>query len=406
MEGAAPVVELYLHVPFCVRKCAYCDFCSVATPREDPVLDAYVGAIARQLDELACAGLLAGVRTGYVGGGTPSMLGAGGLEALLAHVGASVGPGTLAELTVEANPDSLGEGVLSALASGGATRVSIGVQSLDDRELAGLGRLHTAGRALEAVSAARASGLDVSVDLMCAIPEQTERTWAATLARVVETGVDHVSVYPLTLEEGTPLFGRYADSDAPFLSEDVAAERMEQAARTLEGAGYRRYEVASYARPGHRCAHNVGYWTGVPYLGLGPSAASMLDRCGYEALRTVMGQLPKLADDVRRVRMGVTSTASEVIADPRLSSLSLDLEFLDARQAWAEDLMLGMRLTAGVDEAMLEGAGPALDDLLARGLVERAGGRVVPTHDGWLLGNELYGALWDLAGAKVGEASC
>jgi oxygen-independent coproporphyrinogen-3 oxidase len=403
MVGPATAGELYLHVPFCVRKCAYCDFCSRATPREDPILDAYVEALSRQLDELRGTGLMAGMRTGYIGGGTPSMLGASRLSRLLLHVG---GPGALTELTVEANPDSLTREVLDALATGGATRVSLGVQSLDDAELAGLGRLHTAERALEAIGEARASGLDVSVDLMCAIPRQTSRTWAATLSRVVGTGVDHVSVYPLTLEEGTPLFERYVDTDAPFLCEDVAADRMEQAAFALEAAGLRRYEVASYARAGHACAHNVGYWTRVPYVGLGPSAASMLDARAYESLRTAMVQLPETPEGVCRVRMSVTSTAGQIIADPRLSSLSLDLEFLDERQAWAEDLMLGMRLTAGVDESLFAGSGATLDDLVERGLVVRIRGRVAPTHDGWLLGNELYGALWDLAGSSVREASC
>lgn len=384
------VGALYVHVPFCVRKCAYCDFASWQTPRDDALMVRYVRGIVEQLEVLRERGFLDGCQSAYVGGGTPSMLGPDLLSQLLRALP------KVRELTCEANPDSLDDEALGALVAGGVTRVSIGVQSLQDAELASLGRLHTAAQATDRVRAAVATGLDVSVDLMCAIPHQSDASWDATLAGVLDLGVGHVSVYPLAIEEGTPLCERYAHQDAPFNDEDVQAARMERAEQVLTERGYVRYEVASYALPGKACAHNIAYWTGVPYLGVGTRAASMLDRKMYEHLRASCPRLPDVEGDTARVRLVTLNTPWQIAKDFRLASLRADVEQLNARQAWAEDLMLGMRMTSGVElERVPTDVATALE---GRGLVTRTGGRLVPTHDGWLLGNELYGALWDLAG--------
>jgi oxygen-independent coproporphyrinogen-3 oxidase len=196
---------------------------------------------------------------------------------------------------------------------------------------------------------------------------------------VVSLGVGHVSVYPLSIEEGTPLGRAYVDP--AWNDEDVQAERMERAAAVLESEGYSRYEVASYAKPGRQCRHNQAYWTGVPYLGVGRGAASMLDGNLYDTVREVYGWLPMRPRDCARARF---------------STLDREVEFLSEREAWAEDLMLGMRLTRGVKVAEVPPA--TVSELLGRGLVKLEEDRMAPTHDGWLLGNELYGILWDLAG--------
>lgn len=402
---------LYLHLPFCARKCAYCDFASWATPAADPLMAAYARALAEQLDELADLGLLDGCETAYLGGGTPTLLGAEALGRLVERVVDLAAP---TELTCEANPDSLTEDVLAALATAGATRVSLGVQSLDDGELAELGRLHDAACALDRARAVAATGLDLSLDLMCATPRQTEASWGRTLAAALGTGAGHVSVYPLQLEEGTPLGERWRLDDPPWNDPDVQAARMEQARVALEAAGLARYEVASYARPGGECRHNEAYWTGVPYLGLGTGAAGMLDREGYGRLRAAARQLPALAPDVARVRLTVETGWEELVRAPRLSALSLSLELLDERQAVAEDLMLGARLVRGLDPGLVARArdllGARLDetlaDLVARGLLAEREGRLAPTGQGWLLGNELYGALWGLAEGEVVRARC
>ena len=403
---------LYLHIPFCARKCAYCDFASWATPAGDPLMASYARALERQVKEAESLGLLEGCETAYVGGGTPTLLGEKGLGSLVSSVRASA-PGIL-ELTCEANPDSLTDEVLLAVREAGATRLSIGVQSLDDAELAELGRLHDADCARERVRVAVASGLDVSVDLMCATPRQTDEGWARTVEGAVALGVGHVSVYPLQIEEGTALDARYADDPCTWNDDGVQASRMTQSQALLEGCGYHRYEVASYAAAGKECRHNIAYWTGVPYLGLGTGASSMLNLEGYLRFREACPRLPEPPLGTVRVRLTVRTGRGELAADPRLSALSFSLEFLAGPQAVAEDLMLGARLVEGLRPELVSRArelfgarlDAALEALLADGLLAERGGLLVPTERGWLLGNELYGALWELAPGEVADARC
>ena len=380
----AGVGALYVHVPFCARKCAYCDFLSSETARGDARMGAYVHGLVRQMREAQALGLLSGCMTGYVGGGTPSFLGPELLREIVVAMRECCP--SMRELTCEANPDSLDEGLVRMLVDSGCTRLSVGVQSLDDRELCALGRIHTAAQAERAVRTAVASGLDVSVDLMCAIPEQTDDSWEWSLRGAISLGVGHVSVYPLSIEEGTPFARRYAEGRCAWNDEDVQATRMETAERVLEASGLMRYEVASYARTGKECAHNKAYWTGISYLGLGLGAASMLDARTYDKARELVGWLPPRQPDTARVRF---------------SARDHEVEFLDEREAWAEDLMLGMRLVRGIRAERLDGARQTRERLLERGLVAERDGRLLPTHDGWLLGNELFGALWDLASSRT-----
>lgn len=397
---SAGIDALYLHIPFCARKCAYCDFASWATTRGDALPRRYAEAMEQQVEEVSLLGLLDGCETAYVGGGTPSLLGEslGGLVRCVMECAPGVH-----ELTCEANPDSLSDAVLSDVAAAGCTRLSIGVQSLCDAELSELGRLHDAARARERVLAAVASGLDVSCDLMCAIPLQTADSWQATLEGVASLGVGHVSVYPLQIEDGTALARRVGDEQPSWNSPDTQASRMEQAQTVLDGYGYRRYEVASYARSTEKeCVHNKTYWTGRPYLGLGTGAASMLTAEGYKRLLEACPQLGPLPEGMARARLKVVSGREEIARDASLSSLAFEEEFLTERQAAAEDLMLGARLACGLDAGLVDYThdplGPSVDGRLERlvreGYLDES---LAPTQKGWLLGNELYGELWDLA---------
>lgn len=403
---------LYLHVPFCARKCAYCDFSSWATPVGDPLMAAYVRALEAQMGEAEALGLLEGCETAYVGGGTPTLLGEKDLGLLISAARRSA-PG-ISELTCEANPDSLNDEILSAVREAGATRLSIGVQSLDDVELAELGRLHDAACARERVSAAVASGLDVSVDLMCATPLQTDESWARTVEEAAGLGVGHVSVYPLQIEEGTALDARYADDPCVWNDDEVQASRMTQTQALLEGYGFGRYEVASYALAGKECRHNRAYWTGAPYLGLGTGASSMLSLEVYLRLMEGCPGLPKPPSDAARARLTVRTGRRKIAESPRLSALSFSLEFLTEAQSVAEDLMLGARLVEGLRPELVSRAGAilghaldsTLETLLDDGLLVQRDGRLAPTERGWLLGNELYGALWDLAPGEVSTAAC
>ena len=399
---------LYLHIPFCVRKCAYCDFPSGTTAREDPLMDAYRAAIELQLHEVEAVGLLEGCETAYVGGGTPTMLGTG-LGELIGRI-RDAAPVT--ELTCEANPDSLSDEVIDAVRTAGATRLSVGVQSLDDGELGLLGRIHTASEARGRVKAAVSSGLSVSCDLMCAIPGQTRASWNRTLSEAVSLGVGHVSVYPLMIEEGTALAARVGDDTPAWNDEDVEADRMVQAQSVLEGAGFSRYEVASYARQGEECRHNIAYWTGRTYLGLGTSAASMFSVEAYSRLLEICPQLPPIPEGCLRVRLTCTSSPRSIALGPELKKMSYDLEFLTIKQALAEDLMLGARLSFGLSEALVASSRRSIGrevDVTLRRLVDEGflDESLVPTRQGWLLGNELYGRLWELGGTgNVRSASC
>ena len=446
---------LYLHIPFCIRRCRYCDFATDATPHGDPLVAAYVAALESLVSRLSAAGLLRSVRTGYIGGGTPTMAGEG-LARLVAQVRRAC-PG-IVELSTEANPESLTDTLARSLAASGTTRVSLGVQSLDDAELAQLGRAHSSANARAAARFAVDAGLDLSCDLMCGIPLQTPQSWEESLYGVLGLGVCHVSCYPLMLEEGTPLEAAVSRGEVSVADDDAAADRMVAAERILGQAGFSRYEVASYARPGKRCAHNVAYWTGASYLGLGTSAASMMAPGEFAALAEALplsctpepceterdgGPLdspdglldspetslggPGIPVDgtelaarmldlgeraVARVRMRLTDDARTLAAFAASGKpLAARIETLTAREAAAEDLMLGMRMTDGVPRAAFGdavGAGiprneleRACADLEVRGLARRTdGGGFAPTERGWLLGNELYGMMWDLAGGK------
>lgn len=411
------IEALYIHVPFCHARCAYCDFYSRASSglALERAGKAYAGALVERLRALGGDGLLGGVATVYIGGGTPTVLG-DDLVSLSREVLRWCRP---VEFSCEANPESLTPGLAVGLRRAGVTRVSLGVQSLDDAELAAIGRLHTADRALRAVSCAQEAGFSVSADLICGLPGQTAESWRRTLDRLLAAGIDHLSVYPLTVEPGTALARRVGSGEVPEPDEDFQAWCMELARTKARTAGLQPYEVASYAKPGRACRHNRAYWTGVSYLGIGPSAASMLDRGTYARLASFLrdhgldAPCPVLGPTTARVRFTESATGWGSLAPHAGGGAPAarydDVEQLNARQAAAEDLMLGLRMTEGVSEALLRRASSAIpvDELeravtasLEEGLARWSAGpdrRLVPTDRGWLMGNELYSLFWDLA---------
>ena len=365
-----PYKALYLHLPFCVKRCGYCDFATAAVPSDSAEIDAYVEDLCLQIRRKAKEGELGAVETVYLGGGTPSHLGLSRLSMLLYTLSLSMHLTPEVECTMEANPESLTERMVRDVWALGVNRLSIGVQSFDDDVLVVLGRAHDADAARRAVAAAQTRFENVSVDLMCGIPGQSAASFEASVREAVSLGVAHVSVYPLAIEEHTPFYRAVLAGELDEPDDDVEAEHMEIAARVLAEAGFERYEVASYARPGFQCRHNVSYWTGVPYLGLGRSAATMTQ------------------NESRRMRVQDGQVADD----------------LDACQMAAEDLMLGMRMTRGVSDehvartaALLPDAPAVLAELAQEGLVVHEDGRWRPTERGWLCGNELYGNLFELA---------
>lgn len=408
------VTALYVHVPFCAQKCRYCDFDSqsVAPCDLDAALDAYFEHLCARLDASGNAGALRQIRTVYVGGGTPTLAGER-LVKLARRIFAWCKP---VEFTCEANPESLTAELATALAEVGVTRISLGVQTLDNTELAAIGRIHNAERALEAIATVKDVGLDVSCDLMCGLPGQTMASWQCALDGVLAAAPHHVSVYPLTLEEGTPLYHMACRDESLEPDEDFQAACMDVARERLSSAGYHPYEVASYALDGHECAHNIAYWTGRGYLGLGRSAAGMLDTRDFDRLA---GLFPGVAPrgDFHRVRLVQRND----------DATSFEAEYLTHCEAAAEDLMLACRMTRGVASDLLVRAArvipadeltAACDRALELGLATwvlehgdtyagpidsvdviagRTCARLAPTHLGWLDGNVLFELFWGLA---------
>lgn len=365
-----PYRALYLHLPFCVKRCAYCDFATSAVAGDSPEIDAYVEDLSLQIRRKAKEGELGALETVYLGGGTPSHVGLSRLSMLLYTLSLSMHLTPEVECTMEANPESLSERMVRDVWALGVNRLSLGVQSFDDEVLAVLGRAHSADDARRAIAAAQTRFENVSVDLMCGIPGQSVESFEASVREAVALGVAHVSVYPLTIEPHTPFDLAVLAGEMEEPDDDVEAAHMELAARVLTEAGFERYEVASYARPGFQSRHNIAYWTGVPYLGLGRSAATMTQNA-ERRMRVKDGQV---TDD------------------------------LDARQMAAEDLMLGMRMTRGISDdqveraaALLPEAPATLERLADEGFVVHKDGRWRPTEQGWLCGNTLYGELFDLA---------
>ena len=270
---------LYLHIPFCKAKCAYCDFYSL--PRSEEKMDAYVAALTAHLTETAPMAAGHTVDTVYFGGGTPSYLGAERITQLLQTVKKHYRLAKDAEITLEANPDSLFDWkALRALRRLGLNRISLGVQSSDDAVLRSLGRIHTWQQVVEAADAVRRAKIpDLSLDLIYGLPDQTAEQWEKTLSDAVSLSPDHISCYGLKLEEGTPLWQRRDSLTLP--DDEMQADMYLFTVEYLQNLGYRQYEISNFARPGHESRHNLKYWTLGEYAGFGPGAHSDFGNVRY-----------------------------------------------------------------------------------------------------------------------------
>jgi oxygen-independent coproporphyrinogen-3 oxidase len=364
----------YVHVPFCVARCHYCSFNTRAL--ETGEMARYIAALHREIDLVAGAPWAGRVQieTIFFGGGTPSLLSADEVAAILDRVRARFGVATGAEITVECNPESVTRETLQGYRKVGVNRLSLGVQSTDDAILARLGRLHTAREARDAFEAARAEGFaNLSLDLMYGLPGLDVPAWRRAVDAVLDWAPDHVSAYGLTLDPGSLWGSTRVDGLPP---EDTVVAQYWELASAAAARGFEHYEISNYARPGFRSRHNQIYWRAAEYLAAGPGA------CGF----------------VGDVRYQNAKPLARYCEDLEASALPIDsFERLTARQRLAERLILGLRTADGVPSAWLAerlaGAARLRDRVEAwrgQGLLREADGRVRLTERGFLLSDALF----------------
>lgn len=345
-------VALYIHYPFCVKKCNYCDFLSA--PADDDTRIRYLKALEREIksyrmpvksdqgailpckdDNCDCS---TGIRlpekfsvdTIYIGGGTPSIMTPGQLAELMDALRNSFDVDPDAEISIECNPGTADLEKLTDFRSTGVNRISIGVQSMNDDELRILGRIHSSSDAIRIIRNAREAGFDnINCDLMSAVPRQTCESWRDTLNKVADFGIEHISAYSLIIEEGTPFY----DNCPSLPDEDSEREIYYMTKEILASSGYERYEISNYAKPGMECRHNIGYWTGHDYLGLGIGAASLINGRRFT--------------DIRDIRKYI-SFFENYNYETGIHGIHENIEKLSINDRMEEFMFLGLRMTKGV----------------------------------------------------------
>jgi oxygen-independent coproporphyrinogen-3 oxidase len=360
---------VYVHVPFCLTRCGYCDFNAYAGL--DHLASRYVSALLAETELVASAWTDEEVVSVFLGGGTPTTLEVADLKALLAQLRErfAVAPG--AEVTIEANPDTVDAAKLSLLLEAGFGRLSMGAQSFDRAVLASLERIHDPDSVRRAIRDARVAGYaNVSLDLIYGADRESLESWERSLREAIDLGPEHVSAYALTIEPSTPLGRKVERGIVPGPDPDVQADMFELACVLLAGAGYHHYEVSNWAKPGFECVHNLGYWERRPYVGLGAGAHSYRDERRWWNVRPPEEYLALVED-------GRLPVGGE--------------ERLDPSDAYLEEVFLRLRILEGIPASWVEAdkAAPFLES----GLLREEDGALVPTEHGMLLLNELVLAL-------------
>ena len=386
-EHALPFA-IYVHIPFCVRHCAYCDFNTYVEKAQSVIVHATVEAIckdiaqaSREVEETASGSRRLGerpIRTIFFGGGTPTFLEGAQLERIVRAIRDHFTLLPDAEISSEANPGSSDAARFERMQGAGFNRLSIGVQSFDDTLLVALDRFHTAGEAENALRLAQKAGFDnLSLDLMFGLPKQTTGLWEASLDRALALGTTHLSLYALTLEAGTRFERLHAGGKLDLPDEDAELEMYERSIALLSEAGYEHYEVSNFARPGFRCRHNLVYWHNEEYLGVGPGAVSYVAGRRWKRER-----LP--ARYIQKVNTG--------------ADLAVESEQLTLEETLGETIMLGLRLRDGLPLSRLRDRfhidpllrfAPQLERLTQRGLLVLDADTLRLTHHGLLLANDV-----------------
>ena len=377
---------LYLHIPFCLQKCNYCDFCS--SPATESTRAAYVQALCAHLRALSPLAREHAVDTVYLGGGTPTLLSPAEFSQILDTVRAHFALLPDAEITSECNPVTGAEALFCGMREAGVNRLSIGLQSIHERELKLLGRLHSFADFESSFTAARRAGFEnISADLMFGIPAQSTESFRQTLQALCDLSPEHISAYGLRIEDGTP-FGRMQDT-LPLPSEDEEAEMAELVARLLPAHGYERYEISNYAKSGLHSRHNLRYWLGEEYLGIGPAAHSFFSGVRFETPADTKGYIAA----VEKGEFDALFTAHHKV---------------ESEEARDEHVMLRMRLATGVDKAeFARRFGVAFEDcygdlspLIKGGFLKNSDTCVAFTARGMQVSNTILSQWLDFGGTQ------
>jgi oxygen-independent coproporphyrinogen-3 oxidase len=405
-------IGLYVHIPFCETKCPYCDFNTYSGIER--LIPVYVDALCEELRRWAELFPSHASRTVFLGGGTPSYLPPGDLKRVMSALTGGFPLVADAEVTLEANPGDVTQERASGWLDAGFNRVSMGVQSFDDELLTLLGRRHTAAQAIDAFEVLRRAGFtNRSLDLIFGLPQQTLQQWIDSLERTLELSPNHVSLYGLQIETGTPLEAFVRSGKVPQPDDDLAADMYLAAREKLAEAGYRHYEISNWALPGMESQHNLIYWRNEPYLGVGPGAHSSMLKHRFANMKSPRWYVRSLGFEVPAD--GILSLAGSQPRRPDLPKSTPGqiramvaggpVDFVEQTTPsleLAETMMMGMRLDTGVREAdfrarfgksLRDVFSREIDQMLAAGLIEEDADGIRLSFDGKLLGNEVFGVF-------------
>ena len=367
--------SLYIHIPFCMKKCIYCDFFSV--PYDDTLALKYITAVVHELE--IRKGLASGLKTVYVGGGTPTTIPAPSLIGLLRKIRDTFSVSPDAEITVEVNPGTIDKEKARALSDAGVNRFSVGVQSFNNNDLKLLGRIHTLEDALKAVAAIRHAGIrNISIDLIYGIPGQTTDDWSHAVAMAKELSPEHVSAYELTPEKGTPLYELIARGKLKKPDEENIVEMYYHAIDSLARGGYRHYEISNFAKQGFECRHNLTYWNRGEYIGIGAAAHSFI---GDRRVKNV-SDVGRYVETLQKGDLAVEESVE-----------------VSCEEAIRETIFLGLRKTEGLNiRELREDLGidivGAASELIDQALFEVEGGRLRLTRKGIVVSNTVITELF------------
>ena len=367
--------SLYIHVPFCATKCYYCAFNTYAFHKEQA--HHYLDALRTEMELYRADSH--GLKTVFIGGGTPSILSAESLGRLFGYMHVAFKVDAAAEITVECNPGTVDRQKLEVMRSAGVNRLSFGVQAMDDDTLQKIGRIHTVDEVLQSYDLARGIGFDnINLDLIFALPNQTIEEWSACLNEVTALQPEHISPYNLMIEEGTVFYESQRTGKLRRLSDEVEAEMYDITINTLDRHGYQQYEISSFAKPSCAAKHNLVYWNNQPYIGLGPGACGYIDGARYSNIRGVQDYIDCLQREDKPIA---------------------DSEKLTGRDEKAETVILGLRKRDGIreedyrrrfGESIGDEFNDVLDKWIGENLLEWNNGNLRLTRRGYFLANEVF----------------